>query len=99
MSTKAKKQAQRKSREHPFTMPPHDWLQPKRYKPYKVKLQKPRLPTTEEQQEVLDYIIRNGDNSEDQNGNIASMLFDDSRVAVFDNYQTHPSGRYGWYEG
>src|SRR5450755_1052328 len=87
---------------------PPEWLKPqiyssvegskpkKKHKRYTPRLMKPRLPTFQEQEELLDYVMEKGNNPQDQRANIESLFFDgDSAVVVFDNYRTY----YGEYLG
>ena len=69
---------------------PADWLTPpgkKLKQRNKPRMAKPRLPTEAEKQELLDYLIQTGEDTEDQRSNLEYMIFYDSFVAVFDNYQ------------
>jgi hypothetical protein len=79
-----------------------DWLQPKQYRGngrFRKQKQtapcmvKPRLPTETEKQELLDFLIENGELTEEQRDNAESMTFSDSVVAVFDHYQMY-AGKY-----
>src|SRR5436853_7267477 len=73
-----------------------DWLKPlptKLANRYTHRRQKPRLPTEAEKQEVLDYLIQTGQDTEDQRSNLASMLFEDGLAVVFDSYEMY-AGRY-----
>ena len=76
-----------------------DWLTPGniKQKQYKITMKKPRLPTTEEKNELLDYLLRmDEDTSQESRSNLNAMLFGgDSLVAVFEKYLTYM----GEYEG
>jgi len=82
--------------------PPADWLIPKSaepttQKPYKPRLLKPRLPTEQEKQELLDYCVReSGDTTQENRSNLEWMLFGgESPIVVFDDVAIY----YGEYTG
>jgi hypothetical protein len=83
MNTKATKTSHQQS-------PVTDWLTPKVYKPPAPRRLTPRFPTRQEQNELIDYVMKQDNLPEDQRAHVASLFFGgDSPVAIFDHYRTY----------